>query len=80
MMKVQLILFFKLLRNICFAEVMVEFTIFAGTKLEAVIAVTEGQPTVEVCVEVSGATISEREVMVHVATSELQDDPKAASK
>ncbi|XP_064407627.1 receptor-type tyrosine-protein phosphatase T-like [Halichondria panicea] len=60
-------------------EVMVEFTIFAGTKLEAVIAVTEGQPTVEVCVEVSGATISEREVMVHVATSELQDDPKAAT-
>ncbi len=40
---------------------------------------TEGQ-SVEVCVSVSGATISEREVVVHVATSELQDDPKAASK
>ncbi len=36
---------------------------------------------VEWCVSVSGATISEREVVVvHVATSDLQDDTKAASK
>ncbi len=58
---------------------MVEFTTLAGTNIEALTAAPEGQ-SVQVCVSVSGATISEREVMVHVATSELQDDPKAASK
>ncbi len=55
------------------------FTNSAGPNLEAVTVVDEGQ-SVEVCVSVSGATISEREVVVQVATSELQDDPKAASK
>ncbi len=49
------------------------------TSSEAVIPVDEGK-SVEVCVSVNGATISEREVVVQVATSELQDDPKAASK
>ncbi len=64
---------------VAIAEVMVDFTSSAGTIIEAVIAVTEGQ-SVEVCVGVSGATIVDREVVVHVATSELQDNPKAASK
>ncbi len=58
---------------------MVKFTTSAGENIEGVILVAEGQ-SVEVCVSVSGATISEREVVVQVATSELQDDPKAASK
>ncbi len=49
------------------------------TTSEGVILVTEGL-SVELCVSVSGATISEREVVVQVATSELPDDPKAASK
>ncbi len=48
------------------------------TNTEGIIVVDEGQ-SVELCVSVSGATISEREVVVHVATSEL-DDIKAASK
>ena len=58
---------------------MVEITTSGVTNSEGVILVAEGQ-SVEVCVSVSGATISEREVVVQVATSELQDDPKAASK
>ncbi|XP_064407145.1 uncharacterized protein LOC135351979 isoform X2 [Halichondria panicea] len=58
--------------------VMVKFTTSAGENIEGVILVAEGQ-SVEVCVSVSGATISEREVVVQVATSELQDDPKAAT-
>ena len=41
--------------------------------------VDEGQ-SVEVCAEISGATISETHVVVHVATSDLQDDEKPASK
>ncbi len=36
--------------------------------------VDEGQ-SVEVCVGVSGGTIVEREVVVHIATSDLQYDP-----
>ncbi len=56
---------------------MVKFT--TGANIEGIIVVDEGQ-SVEVCVAISGATISEREVVVQVATSELQDDPKAASK
>ena len=57
---------------------MVEITTSGVTNSEGAIAVTEGQ-SVEVCVSVSGATIIEREVVVHVATSELQDDEKPAS-
>ncbi len=58
---------------------MVDFTNSAGTNIEGVILVTEGE-FVEVCVGVSGATIVDREVVVRVATSDLQDNPKAASK
>ncbi len=58
---------------------MVEFTTLTGTNIDSVINVDEGQ-SIEWCVSISGATISEREVVVQVATSELQDDPKAASK
>ncbi len=60
---------------------MVEFTTSAGTSTdsEGVILVTEGQ-SVEVCVAISGATISDREVVVQVSTSQLQGDSKAASK
>ncbi len=59
----------------------VEFTNSAGTSTdsEGVILVTEGQ-SVEVCVAISGGTISEREVVVQASTSQLQDDSKAASK
>ncbi len=41
--------------------------------------VDEGQ-SVEVCAEISSGTISETQVVVHVATSDLQDDEKPASK
>ena len=58
----------------------VEFTTLTETSIEGVIAVREGLQSVEVCVSVSGATISGREVVVHVSTSDLPDDPKAASK
>ncbi len=63
---------------VAIAEVMVDFTSSAGTIIEAVILVDEGQ-SVEVCVGVSGGTIVDREVVVHVATSDL-DDEKPASK
>ncbi len=61
--------------------VVVEFTTSAETSTdsEGVILVTEGQ-SVEVCVTFSGATTSERQVVVQVSTGELQDDSKAASK
>ena len=57
---------------------MVEITTSGVTNSDSDILVDEGQ-SVEVCVSVSGATISEREVVVQVATSDLQDNPKAAS-
>ena len=58
---------------------MVEITTSGVTNSYSGIRVDEGQ-SVEVCVSVSGATISEREVVVHVATSHLQNDEKPASK
>ncbi len=57
----------------------VEITTSGETNSEGLIIVTEGE-SVEVCVGVSGATIVDREVVVRVATSDLQDYPKAASK
>ncbi len=62
-----------------FIEVMVEITTSGVTNSDGDVLVDEGQ-SVEVCVSVSSATISEREVVVHVATSDLQDDEKPASK
>ena len=62
-----------------FTEVMVEIRTSGVTNSDGDILLDEGQ-SVEVCVSVSGATISEREVVVHVATSELPDDEKPASK
>ncbi|XP_064396234.1 mucin-2-like [Halichondria panicea] len=59
-------------------EVMVEITTSGVTNSYSGIRVDEGQ-SVEVCVSVSGATISEREVVVHVATSHLQNDEKPAT-
>ncbi len=57
---------------------MVEITTSGEINSEGVILVDEGQ-SVEVCVGVSGGTIVERDVVVHVATSDL-DDEKPASK
>ncbi|XP_064407623.1 mucin-3A-like isoform X2 [Halichondria panicea] len=59
-------------------EVMVEIRTSGVTNSDGDILLDEGQ-SVEVCVSVSGATISEREVVVHVATSELPDDEKPAT-
>ncbi|XP_064396201.1 uncharacterized protein LOC135343155 [Halichondria panicea] len=58
-------------------EVMAEITTSGVTNSEGDILVTEGQ-SVQVCVAISGATISDREAVVRVATSEL-DDIKAAT-
>ncbi len=71
-------IFITIVDTVCFIEVMAEITTSGVTNSEGDILVTEGQ-SVEVCVAISGATISEREVVVHVATSKL-DDIKAASK
>ncbi len=57
----------------------VEITTSGVTNSDGEILFEEGQ-SVQVCVAISGATISEREVVVHVATSELPDDEKPASK
>ncbi len=68
--------------NSCFfyIVVMVKITTYepGETNSEGIIIVNEGL-SVEVCVGVSGGTVVEREVVVHVATSDL-DDEKAASK
>ncbi len=74
-------------KNICkplvliclpYIEVMVEITTSGEINSDGNIHVDEGL-SVEVCVGVSGGTISDREVVVRVATSDL-DDVKAASK
>ncbi len=71
--------FCKHYNSLYFLEVMVEITISGVTNSDGDILVNEGD-SVEVCARASGATISETQVVVQVSTSELQDDPKAASK
>ncbi len=71
-------IFITIVDTVYFIEVMAEITTSGVTNSEGDILVSEGQ-SIQVCVAISGATISEREVVVHVATSEL-DDIKAASK
>ena len=71
-------IFITIVDTVYFIEVMAEITTLGVTNSEGDILVTEGQ-SVQMCVAISGATISEREVVVRVATSEL-DDIKAASK
>ena len=71
-------IFITIVDTVYFIEVMAEITTSGVTNSEGDILVTEGQ-SVQVCVAISGATISDREAVVRVATSEL-DDIKAASK